>query len=119
MSDNFKIDYDEENDLLFLYDEKEKSGGSIEFGDLIIDLKRDGKIVGMEIFGASNYFSELTDRKISVQDLKKIEKVKFTVIARKGTMMIKIILPLEKENIQATIAIQDINYSSPAMAFAE
>lgn len=119
MPAKFKLDYDEEEDLLYLYDERKKASGSVEFGDLIIDLEKGGRVVGMEIFGASEYLSELTNKKITKQDIKKIQSAAFTFTARNGTMIIRIILPIKKEEVPATIAIQDINYTSPAMAYAE
>ncbi|MDD5163357.1 MAG: DUF2283 domain-containing protein [Candidatus ainarchaeum sp.] len=112
----FKLDYDFEEDLLFLYDENKKSKGSIEFGELVVDLEKNGKIVALEIFDASKYFTDLTDRKITRQMLSKIENASFSCIEKKGTVFVKIILPIEKEQVPATIAIQNIAYKSPIMA---
>lgn len=109
----FKLDYDFEEDLLFLYDENKKSKGSIEFGELVVDLEKNGEIVSLEIFDASKYFTDLTDRKITRQMLSKIENASFSYIKKKGTVFVKIILPIEKEQVPATIAIQNINYKSP------
>lgn len=112
----FKLDYSFEDDLLYLYNENKKSNGSIEFGDLIVDLEKKGEVVGLEIFDASKYLSELTSKKISKQNLKKIEKASFSFTSKKGTILIKIILPIKKEKSPATITIQNINYKSPLSA---
>jgi len=118
MLSKFKVDYDSDEDLLYLYNTNKKSKGSIEFGDLIVDLEKKGEIVGLEIFGASKYLSELTNRRITKQSLKKIEKANFSFITKKGTIIIKIVLPIEREKVPATIAIQNMEYQSPALAYA-
>jgi len=74
MLSKFKTDYDAEEDLLYLYNENKKSKGSIEFGDLIVDLEKQGTIVGLEIFEASKYLSELTNKKITKEILDKMQK---------------------------------------------
>ncbi len=118
MSSKFKIDYDVEEDLLYIYNENKKSSGSIEFGDLIVDLEKKGSVVGLEIFGASNYLSELTNKKITKKDLEKMENAVFSFTTRKGTIIIKVMLPLKKEHVPATIAVQDMHYKSPVLAQA-
>jgi len=119
MQSEFKIDYDLEEDLLFLYDENRKSQGSVEFGDLIVDLEREGKICGLELFEASKYLTDLTGRKIGREDLEKIQKAKISIIEKKGTTIIKMILIIEQEAIPASIAIQNIHYKSPILAKAK
>jgi len=118
MSGKFRLDYDSEEDLLYLYNENKKSKGSVEFGDLIVDLEKKGEIVGLEIFDASKYLSQLTNKKITKSVLKKIEKAGFSFTEKKGTIIIKIVLPIEKEKVPATIAIQNLRYKSPALAHA-
>ncbi len=116
MQNKFKLDYDFEEDLLYLYNENKKSKGSIELGELIVDLEKKGEVVGLEIFEASKYLSELTNKKISKESLKKIEKASISFISKKGTILIKILLPIKKTEIPATIAIQNIKYKSPVTA---
>lgn len=119
MLNKFKFDYDTENDLLYLYNPKKKSKGSIEFGELIIDLEKKGGIAGIEIFDASKYLSELTNKKITKKALKNLEKASLSYSVKKGTVMIRIILKIEKEEILAPVAIQNMHYKSPIMAFAK
>ena len=119
MSGKFRFDYDAENDLLYLYNPAKKSRGSIEFGDLIIDLEKKGGIAGIEIFGASKYLSELTGRRITKRALKALENASVSHSARNGTVMIKIALKTDKEEILAPVAIQDMHYSSPVLAAAK
>ena len=118
MSNKFKTDYDSEEDLLYLYNDGKKASGSIEFDDLVVDLEKKGEIVGLEIFGASKYLSELTGKKISKSDLQKIEETEFSFTAKKGTIIIKIALPIENMLVPAAIAVQNMRYKSPAIACA-
>ncbi len=110
------FDYDSKNDLLYLFNPAKKSKGSIEFGELVIDLEKKGEITGIEIFDASKYLSELTSRKISKKALKELENASFTCSNRKGTVIIKITLTTPLEKILAPLAIQDLNYKSPLIA---
>jgi uncharacterized protein YuzE len=118
MPNEFKADFDEKEDLLFIYNPKKKSKGSAELGELIIDFGIDGGIAGLEIFEASKYLSELTGRKISIEQLKEVENAGMTVNEKKGTLIIKIILAIENEKVPATIAVQNMHYKSPILAKA-
>jgi len=118
MLSKFRIDYDFDEDLLYFYNESKKSSGSIELGEIIVDLEKKGEIVGLEMFGASKYLSELTNKKISKESLKKMQKADFSFMAKKGTTIIKICLMIEKEQVPATIAIQNMHYKSPITAYA-
>lgn len=70
-----KIDYDKEQDMLFAYT-GEKVNDSLEIGDFIIDFNSQNKIVGIELFDASDmlkmsnipksYFDNLISGKISI-----------------------------------------------------
>ncbi|HLC79672.1 MAG TPA: DUF2283 domain-containing protein [archaeon] len=115
MTNKFKADYDYENDNLYLYSEKNKSKGSVELGELVVDFTANGDIVGLEMFEASKYLSEITNRKLAKTALGKITSANISFMKKRGTTIIKIVLPLEKE-LHATIAIQNMNYKSPVMA---
>jgi len=116
MLGKIKFDYDSENDMLYLYNSGKKSKGSIEFGELVIDLEKKGEITGIEIFDASKYLSELTSKKISKKTLMELENASFTCSARKGTVIIKITLKTHEEKILAPLAIQDLNYKRSLIA---
>lgn len=116
MQESFKVDYDSGEDILFAYNSSVKSSGSVELGELVIDLDRAGEIVALEVFNASSYLSELTNKRISKELLKKMEKALVSFTARGGTTIIKIFLQVEKETVPATIAIQNMHYKSPIMA---
>ncbi len=111
----FKADYDAEEDMLFLYNETRRSSGSVELGEIVIDFTNKGDIVALEIFGASQYLSEITNHRLTKSALSKIRSAGVSFMKKRGTTIIKILFPLEKE-ISATIAIQNINYRSPILA---
>jgi len=56
---NFDVDYDMENDDMFLYNKKQKSLFTLEYGDFDIDINKNGEIVGLEFESASKFFYEL------------------------------------------------------------
>ena len=77
----FKFDYDLEDDVLSVYNQDYKVKESIEFSeDIVLDLNESGKIIGIEIFYASEFFSaqnkeinkdflaKLSDAKLEYQD---------------------------------------------------
>ncbi|MDP6548092.1 MAG: DUF2283 domain-containing protein [Candidatus Woesearchaeota archaeon] len=49
------LDYDKENDILFIHRKDIKTKGSVEVlgGDIIIDFSKDKQVVGIEIMNAS------------------------------------------------------------------
>lgn len=118
MQGKFKLDYDFVEDLFFLYNEEKKSKGSVEFGDLVVDVGADCSIVGMEIFEASKYLSGLTNKRITKETLSRARNASFSFTRKKGTVLVKIVLPIDNERVPATIAIPSVGYTSPALAVA-
>ncbi len=54
------VSYDEENDILLLHAADQKSAGSVEIGDFVIDFTHDmAKAVGIEVLNASRVLSEI------------------------------------------------------------
>lgn len=66
-----KIDYDKENDILYVYS-GEKVKDSLEVDNFVLDFSYDNKVVGVEIFNASKILSKLALIKISKNILSKI-----------------------------------------------
>lgn len=73
MIEGLEFDYDDKNDILYLYNELEYKS-SVDFSGLVIDFSKDKKIKGAEIIDASSFFSELMNKEISRDDLKGISK---------------------------------------------
>ncbi|MFH8087079.1 MAG: DUF2283 domain-containing protein, partial [Candidatus Aenigmatarchaeota archaeon] len=68
-----KVDYDKENDILWVYT-GEKVKDSLGIDNFVIDFSQENKVVGIEIFKASEIVSKLTRTKISKNSLAKIKK---------------------------------------------
>lgn len=58
----FKFHYDKEDDVLTIYSPNSKYSESIEYDEnLIIDLDKDGNVIGVEIFDASEFLHAFND----------------------------------------------------------
>jgi uncharacterized protein YuzE len=58
MAKKANVSYDKENDILYVYI-GEKVGDSLEIGNFVIDFSHDNKVVGVEIFNASELLNKL------------------------------------------------------------
>lgn len=114
----FKIDYDQENDSLFLY--RGKSRGSIEFGNFIFDFDVQNELVGIEILNASSMLQDLDiaeNVKISKKMLAQILQCMIDVKIRDNLLVLKVYLYLENDmKIIAPIQIPTIVEHSPLAA---
>jgi uncharacterized protein YuzE len=117
---NFKIDYDQESDDLFLFN-KEKSKGSVEMGDLIIDFNRDGDVVGLEILNAIQFLkdsvNESVQQHITKDFLADLEGCDVEITKKNNFLFIKIILRKQNTEISCPINTPMIAEPSPALAY--
>ena len=64
-----KIRYDKEVDAMYIYAEQGQSEYSEEIGEgIIIDVSKEGKVVGMEILDASEKFSPSSFKRMIVKN---------------------------------------------------
>lgn len=117
MAGNFSSDYDYRENILYIHSTEKKADHSVDLGEMAVDVDKDGRISGVEIFSASKTLSELTNRKITRQELKKISQVSLTSSPKKGTVLIRVVLQLEKET-SLMMAIQNPKYKSHAIVSA-
>jgi len=69
----FKFNYDYEDDVLSIYNYESPPKESVEVSeDIIIDLDKDDKVIGIEIFYASEFFNAFNKR-IDKEFLKSLE----------------------------------------------
>ena len=117
--EKFKIDYDKESDDLFLY-AKEKSKGSVEIGDLILDFDRKGKLVGIEMLNATKFLSDCVADKdaVSKELLSNLVKCEVEVKQKNNFLFIKIFLIGKKITIPCPINAPIVTETSPALAYA-
>jgi uncharacterized protein YuzE len=95
-----KIDYDGEFDILYLSKENEKVSFSIKLGkNILIDITRFNKIVGIEIFNASKTL------KLSIEELKNIKVANFHTIDRPNMYGVSYIISVSKSQIESEFAV--------------
>ena len=111
---NFKINYDTENDDLFVYLEGEKSEGAIEAGNFIFDFDKKGKLVAIEILEASKTLHTLLSKIIQ---LAKVKEFKAEVTNIRNIASIKFTISDESHKETPTIKIPRIMEKSPSLSY--
>jgi uncharacterized protein YuzE len=91
MAEKTLVDYDENNDDLFLKRGSDKYEASMEIGDFIVDFSKNDKIVGIEIINASKNFG------VAKALLKSVKSASLAVTQRNQAMMVTAILVLEND----------------------
>ncbi len=86
MAKEAKIDYDKENDILYVHTGQNVSD-SVDFDNFVIDYSREGMIVGVEIMRASEFIEKFG---LSKEFLIKAEKASLSVIQGREYALIKI-----------------------------
>lgn len=117
--EKFNIDYDKESDDLFLYT-KEKSKGSVEIGDLILDFDKNGKLVGIEMLNATKFLNDCVAKKekIPKEFLSNLMKCEVEVKQKNNFLFIKINLIGKGVVIPCPINAPIVTETSPALAYA-
>lgn len=100
-----KVDYDEENDILWIYS-GDKIRDSLEIDNFIIDFSYEDKIVGVEILDASEVLSNMSLVKLSKNDLLNILEAGLSTYQGKELSYVVIRLVLMKKDIRREIPIQ-------------
>jgi uncharacterized protein YuzE len=111
---NFKFDYDEENDDLFLFEEGKKSSGAVEIGNFVIDFDEDENFVGLEILDASEVLSKILSK---VMELTKIKELKVDAINFRNMAAIKLKITTDKDTETANILIPKITEQIPELGY--
>ena len=94
-----KFDYDDKNDNLFLIDESADIKSSVMFGDVILDISKDGKLIGIEMFDASNIIGASKD------DLENITAANMQVFYKPNMIVVRIHLYLKDAEKDVSIPI--------------
>ena len=97
-----KVDYDKENDILWIYF-GEPVKDSLEIDKFVIEFSHDDKIIGVEIFDASKTISKLTLKKISKQMLMNIKQVTLRSFQSKELIYVIIGILFEREKLSMQI----------------
>ena len=108
----FKFDYDEENDDLFIYLDGAKSGGAVELGDLVLDFDAKGNLAAIEVIEAPSFFSKLISNAFEISKIKSLE-VEIINFRNMNALRLKIITP--NQTFTQTILVPKIVQESPAL----
>ena len=111
---DFKFDYDEENDSLFIYLPDKKSSGAVEFGNFILDFDENEQLVAVEILEASEVLSKLIKK---IVELTKIKSLKAEIINFRNTEALNIEVELETGRERVPIILPRIKEKSPALSY--
>ena len=103
------FDYDEENDILSLYT-KEEYKGSISLFGLTIDFAKNMNIKGVEIPQATKFFSELSEKKITSEDLKVISEPQLNVKAVGKMLYAQVDLKMNSESLIVPLTMDNPTY---------
>jgi uncharacterized protein YuzE len=105
MAKEAKVDYDEENDILYVYS-GEKAKDSLEIDNFVLDISADNKVVAVEIFNASVFISKLSGIKISKEILSTVKKAMMSFYSSKELFYVFIIIPIKIDGIEREINLQ-------------
>ena len=86
------ISYDRENDILVIHNgfsANEKFKGNIDAGDLILDMSTEGRVRGIEIMNATNFFKEF---EIGKDLLESLSEARFNAVVKPTSIIIGIML---------------------------
>ncbi|MEK6913491.1 MAG: DUF2283 domain-containing protein [Nanoarchaeota archaeon] len=112
---NFKFDYDEENDSLFAYLDGAKSKGAVEVGDFVFDFDKNGNLVAMEIFEASDLFKTVLSKMIKLAKITEFNVDIFNFRNSRATIRFSISDGVERQF--ANIIIPRVNEKSPSLQY--
>jgi uncharacterized protein YuzE len=95
-----QIDYDEEFNILYLRKENEKVSFSIKLGNnILVDVTKASKIVGIEIFNASKFL------KISVEELRNIKTANFHTVEKQNMYGVYYMIGVGKLQIENELSV--------------
>jgi len=116
----FKFDYDKENDDLFLYSPKTKSTASVEIGDIVLDFNKNKGLSAIEIMNATKFLRlAVSDDTITINKdtLDNIVSCKVDAKADNNFLFIKLLLLMKyKQKIPINLPVPRITKSSPALS---
>ncbi len=109
MTTDYKFDYDEANDTLFIYRKSEhKVKGSLDVGNFIIDITHDNIVSGLEILDTSEVMENL-GIKNPKEILRNIKNAQLRIVFKKDSIVVYYVLLAKlknkEERIGASIAV--------------
>jgi len=116
----YKFDYDEKDDILYIVNAQGKVEESIEFSeDIVLDLDKDGRVIGVELFYASDFF-ELFNKEIDKEFLSNLSFAGLEYKDYRNVWYVLLVLKSGNRQIaQALPPLQKSEYVSPLLASCE
>lgn len=100
-----KIDYDEENDILYAYT-GEKIKDSLEMDRFVIDFSHDNKIVAVEVMNVSEHLDKAFGIKVSKPQLSNVKTAQIRISESRDVTYVTILLSLKIDNELREIQLQ-------------
>ena len=112
----FRFDYDNEYDILYIYNYPINVEESVEISEnIVLDLNKNEEIAGIEIFDASEFFSAFNS-KINKEFLKSLRNVSLEYKEFRNQLFILLLLNSEKEQISQILPpLRKSEYKSPLL----
>jgi uncharacterized protein YuzE len=115
MAKEAKVDYDEENDVLYVYS-GEKAKDSLEIDNFVVDISADNKVVAVEIFNASVFASRLSGIEISKESLAEVKNATMNIYQSKELFYVVIMLFMKINGKEREVNLQ---VPAPVAAMAQ
>jgi len=115
----FRFHYDSEDDILSVYLSPAQNEETIEFSDYLnIDIDKDGRVIGLEIFEAKDFFSQLNEN-FDKDILENLDEVSFTCKDFRNSLFILVVLKAKGKTIsQPMPLLSKSEYVSPLVQSA-
>ncbi|MBI4451241.1 DUF2283 domain-containing protein [Candidatus Woesearchaeota archaeon] len=108
--------YDHEQDMLALYLPAHRSHGSVDLGDIIVDLDAKMNVVGIEFLRASEQLSALLNERITKDVLKTVSKASLHAQQVGNNIYIHtLIIAKDKRQLEATIPVPIPSRQKPVL----
>jgi len=116
----FKFHYDSEHDILYICDSIKKVEESVEFSeDIVLDLDKQGRVIGVELFYASELFKAF-NKEINKEFLKGLENAGLEYKDFRNMWFVVLLLKSGSKQIsQALPPLRKSEYTSPLIASCE
>lgn len=101
------VSYEPHSDDLFIFQKGERSKETLDFGDFVVDINEEGKIIAVEFLNASDFLSHSSfdNRKITPEMLERITDGTTEIIKQNGTLIIKISMIAQGKEIKTVLTI--------------
>ena len=106
-----KFNYDNLNDLLYVYKENSSVYANVVIGDFHVEFSKEWQVVGIEILNASDLLGEYDVSKDMLENIKKIE---IKIVNRDNSLLIFLMIA-SLADVERAVPITMNNFESPIM----